>query len=400
MMLNISDARPFIYADNAATTRISENVLRTMITVLRDEYGNPSSVYGLGRRAKKRVEESRQQVADAIGAVSGEIYFTSGGTESDNWAIKGSAITQRKKGKPHIVSTAFEHHAVLNSLASLKNQGFEVTLLDIPPNGILQTEQLQESLRDNTGLASVVFANNEIGTIQPVAELAAICRSRGILFHTDAVQAMGNIPVNVRQLDVDLLSISGHKIHAAKGVGALYIRKGVEIAGLMDGGAQERFRRAGTENTAAIAGFGTAMQETVADLPQRTAYLLELRERFIEGVFRIGRCRLNGDREKRLPGNVNISFENVEGESLVLILDMQGICCSTGSACSSGSLEASHVLLAIGLPIELARGSLRFTFSEDNTIADIDYIITKLDTALKKLWGMSPIACKNFDKKF
>ncbi|MDR0611599.1 MAG: cysteine desulfurase [Planctomycetaceae bacterium] len=395
----ISDVRPLIYADNAATTRISENVLKTMITVLREEYGNPSSVYGLGLRAKKRVEEARQQVAEAIGAVSGEIYFTSGGTESDNWAIKGSAITQRKKGKPHLVSTTFEHHAVLNSLESLKNQGFEVTLLDVPPNGILRTEQLTESLRDTTGLVSVVFANNEIGTIQPVTELAAICRSRGILFHTDAVQAIGNIPVDVRQLDVDLLSISGHKIHAAKGVGALYIRKGVEIAGFMDGGAQERFHRAGTENTAAIAGFGTAMQEAVANLPQRTASLFKLREHFIDGVFRMNhfnRCRLNGDREKRLPGNANFSFENVEGESLVLMLDMLGICCSTGSACSSGSLDASHVLLAIGLPIELARGSLRFTFSEDNTIADIDYIIAKLDTALQKLWGMSTIACGHF----
>jgi cysteine desulfurase len=398
-MPQIINDRPLIYADNAASTRISENVLRTMITVLRDEYGNPSSVYGLGQQAKKRIEEARQQVADAIGAVSGEIYFTSGGTESDNWAIKGAAITQRKKGKPHIVSTAFEHHAVLNSLESLKSHGFEITLLDIPPNGVLQPEQLTESLRDDTGFVSVMFANNEIGTIQPVAELSAICRSRGILFHTDAVQAIGNIPVDVRQLDIDLLSISGHKIHAAKGVGALYIRKGIEIAGFMDGGVQERSRRAGTESTAAIAGFGAAIQEAVANLSQRTAYLFELREHFIEGVFRIGCCRLNGDRDKRLSGNANISFENVEGESLVLILDMRGICCSTGSACSSGSLDASHVLLAIGLPIELARGSLRFTFSEDNTIADIDYIIAELEIALKKLWGMSPIACQNFDKK-
>jgi cysteine desulfurase len=272
-------------------------------------------------------------------------------------------------------------------LESLKQQGFEITLISVPPNGILRTEQLTESLREDTGLVSVVFANNEIGTIQPITELAAVCRSKGILFHTDAVQAVGNIPIDVRKLDVDLLSISGHKIHAAKGVGALYIRKGVEIAAFMDGGAQERFRRAGTENTASIAGFGTAIQEAVINLPQRAAYLLELRERFIDGVFRIGHCRLNGDRKLRLSGNANISFENVEGESLVLILDMQGICCSTGSACSSGSLDVSHVLLALGLPTAWARGSLRFTFSENNTIADIDYILMKLETVLKRLWG-------------
>ncbi|MDR0337410.1 MAG: cysteine desulfurase [Planctomycetaceae bacterium] len=376
-----------IYADNAATTRISETVLKVMMTVLKDEYGNPSSVYGLGTRAKKRIEESRQQVAEAIGAAFNEIYFTSGGTESNNWAIKNAAITQLKKGKKHIVSTAFEHHSVLNSLESLKTQGFEITLLAIPPNGILQTEQFIESLRENTGLVSVMFANNEIGTIQPIAEIATVCRSKGILFHTDAVQAIGNIPVDVQKIDVDLLSLSGHKIHAPKGVGALYIRKGVEIAAFMDGGTQERFRRAGTENTASIAGFGTAIQETITNLSQRNASLLELRERFIDGVFQIGYCRLNGDRNLRLAGNANISFENIEGETLVLLLDRQGICCSTGSACSSGSLETSHVLLAIGLPIELARGSLRFTFSEENTIADVDYILTKLNTTLKKLRG-------------
>ncbi|MDR2755719.1 MAG: IscS subfamily cysteine desulfurase [Planctomycetaceae bacterium] len=386
-----SKEQPLIYADNAATTRISETVLNAMIAVLKNEYGNPSSAYRLGTQAKKQIEEARQQVANALGVAFNEIYFTSGGTESNNWALKGAAITQLKKGKKHIVSTAFEHHSVLNSLESLKKQGFEITLLDVPPNGVLQTEQLTESLRENTGLVSVVLANNEIGTIQPITEFATICRLKGILFHTDAVQAVGNMPVDLRELNVDLLSISGHKIHAPKGVGALYIRKGVEIAAFMDGGTQERSRRAGTENTASIAALGIAIQEAVTNLSQRITYIRELRERFINGVLRIGRCRLNGDQTLRLPGNVNISFENVEGESLVLMLDMQGICCSTGSACSSGSLDASHVLLAIGLPMELARGSLRFTFSEDNTTADVDYILAKLDTALKKLRGTLPI---------
>ncbi|MDR2437799.1 MAG: aminotransferase class V-fold PLP-dependent enzyme [Planctomycetaceae bacterium] len=382
---------PLIYADNAATTRISEAVLSVMITVLKNEYGNPSSAYHLGAQSKKRIEEARQEVAEALGAAFNEIYFTSGGTESNNWAIKGTAITQLKKGKKHIISTAFEHHSVLNSLESLKKQGFEITLLDVPPDGVLQTEQLTESLCENTGLVSIVLANNEIGTIQPITELATVCRSRGILFHTDAVQAVGNILVDVRELNVDLLSISGHKIHAPKGVGALYIRKGVEIAAFMDGGAQERFQRAGTENTASIAGLGVAIREAVTNRPQRTAYVHELRERFIDGVLRIGRCRLNGNRNQRLPGNANISFENVEAESLLFMLDMQGICCSTGSACSSGSLDASHVLLAIGLPMELARGSLRFTFSDDNSTNEIDYILTKLDAALKKLRGTLPI---------
>ncbi|MDR2116285.1 MAG: IscS subfamily cysteine desulfurase [Planctomycetaceae bacterium] len=383
--------QPLIYADNAATTRISETVLNTMITVLQNEYGNPSSVHRLGTQAKKQIDNARQQVANTLGTAFNEIYFTSGGTESNNWAIKNAAITQLKKGKKHIISTAFEHHSVLNSLESLKKQGYEITLLNIPPDGVLQTEQLVQSLCENTGLVSVVLANNEIGTIQPITELATICRSKGILFHTDAVQAVGNIPVDVQELNVDLLSISGHKIHAPKGVGALYIRKGVEISAFMDGGSQERSRRAGTENTASIAALGIAIQEAVKNLPQRTTHLLELRERFIDGVLEIGRCRLNGDRNSRLPGNANISFENVEGESLVLLLDMQGICCSTGSACSSGSLDASHVLLAIGLPIELARGSLRFTFSEDNSISDIDYILSKLNISLKKLRGTLPI---------
>jgi cysteine desulfurase len=381
----------FVYADNAATTRISENVLKIMFEVFKNDYGNPSSVYGLGARAKKMIEEARQLVAGAVGANNNEIYFTSGGTESDNWAIKGASEMLRKKGKNHIISTMFEHHAVLNSLDTLRRQGFKITLLEVNPDGIVRPEQLCDAMSEETGLVSIVFANNEIGTIQPIADFAAICRSKNILFHTDAVQAIGNIPMNVRELGVDMLSVSGHKIHAAKGVGALYIRKGVEIANWLDGGAQERRRRAGTENTAAIAGFGVAMQDAVANIEQQTKYLLELREQFIDGVLKIGCCRLNGDRRQRLPGNANISFENAEGESLVLILDMQGICCSTGSACSSGSLEASHVLLALGLSMKLARGTLRFTFSNENTLDDINYIITKLDAALKRLRGTLPI---------
>jgi cysteine desulfurase len=376
-----------IYADNAATTRISENVLNAMLPVLRDAYGNPSSLYDFGSAAKKIIEEARQQVADSLGSSPREIYFTSGGTESDNWAIKGSAPTLRKKGKTHIVSTAIEHPAVLASLESLESQGFDITLLGVDSDGIVQPDQLRQALRDDTGLVSVMFANNEIGTIQPIRELGEICREREIWFHTDAVQMVGHTPINLRELPVDLLSISGHKVHAAKGVGALFLRKGIHLDRFLDGGGQERGCRAGTENTAAIAGFGVAMQSASSEIEQRNIKITELRERFIDGVLQIGRCQINGDRNRRLPGNVNVRFENVEGESLVLMLDMHGICVSTGSACSSGSLDASHVLLAMGLTMESARSSIRLTFSEENTPDEIDFILDKLESSLKKLRG-------------
>jgi cysteine desulfurase len=376
-----------IYADNAATTRVSKKVLTAMLPIFQEQYGNPSSAYDFGCTARKIVDQARQHVADALGANFGEIYFTSGGTESDNWAIKGASFSLQKKGKTHIVSSAFEHPAVLHSLQTLKKQGFDVTLLPIPPDGILTADLLRDALRKETGLVSIMFANNEIGTIQPIAELGAICRERNILFHTDAVQAVGTLPINLRELPIDLLTLSGHKIHAPKGIGSLFIRQGVEIDRLIDGGNQERGRRSGTENTAFIAGLGVAVQDAVQNLETRNAFLLELRERFIDGVFRLGRCRMNGDRRCRLPGNVNVSFENAEGESLVLMLNMHGICVSTGSACTSGSLDASHVLLALGLPMELARGSLRLTFSEENTPEEIDEILDKLKACLQKLRG-------------
>ncbi|OJU15044.1 MAG: cysteine desulfurase NifS [Clostridiales bacterium 43-6] len=380
-----------IYVDNAATTRVSDEVLEVMIPVLRDEYGNPSSLYKLGSQAKALIEAAREKVAAAIGAQANEIYFTSGGTESDNWAIKGGALNSAKKGKKHIISTTFEHHAVLHTLNTLEKQGFEVTLLNVNTNGVIKIEDFIGALREDTGLVTVMYANNEIGTIQPIAEIGAICKERGILFHTDAVQAVGNVHINVKDENIDLLSISGHKIHAPKGIGALYIRRGVAIANFIDGGAQERNRRAGTESTASIVGFARAIEIAAGTIDKRAEYLKKLRDAFIDGALNIERSRLNGDREKRLPGNANLSFEGIEGESLLLLLDMNGISASSGSACTSGSLDPSHVLLAIGLVHEVAHGSLRVTFSEENTMEDVDYILEKLPGIVERLRMMSPL---------
>lgn len=380
----------FVYADNAATTPLSEEVKAAVKGAL-EIYGNPSSLYDLGGEAKTAVERAREQCAKAIGADAGEIYFTSCGSESDNWAIKGAAERMLKKGKRHIISTAIEHHAVLHTLNALERQGFEVTLLPVHENGIVRTGELIDAIREDTGLVTVMFANNEIGTIQPIAEIAKVCRERGILFHTDAVQAMGNVPIDVHALDVDMMSVSGHKLHALKGVGLLYIKKGTVISNLIDGGAQERSRRAGTENVTGIISLGTAMEAASKDIESRAEYVKMLRDRFIDGALKTERSRLNGDRERRLPGNASICFEGIEGESLLLMLDLCGICASSGSACTSGSLDPSHVLLALGMKHEIAHGSLRVTLNETNTVEDVDYILEKLPPIIERLRSMSPL---------
>lgn len=382
----------FVYADNSATTKISKNALDAMMPYLTEEYGNPSSLYAVGQNAKKGVELARKQVADALGAAKeNEIYFTSGGSEADNWAIKGAAHQMLKKGKKHIISSAIEHHAVLHTLDALKKEGFEVTLLDVHENGIVRLDELKAAVREDTGLVTIMFANNEIGTIQPIAEIGAFCREAAILFHTDAVQAVGNVPINVTEMNIDMLSLSAHKIHGPKGVGVLYCRNGIRIDNLIDGGAQERSRRAGTENTAGIAGLGVAITDAVSNIPTRAEKLIKMREHFITEALKIERSRVNGDREKRLPGNINMCFEGIEGESLLLWLDNNGICASSGSACTSGSLDPSHVLLAIGLPHEIAHGSLRISLSDENTMEDVDYILSVLPGIIDKLRAMSPL---------
>ena len=381
----------FIYADNAATTALSKSVLDEMMPYLTTEYGNASSLYDLGGRAKTAVEKARGQVADAIGADAKEIYFSAGGSESDNWAIKGVAESMAKKGKKHIISTAFEHHAVLHCLDKLKKNGFEITLLPVHENGIVRIEELEAAIREDTALVTVMYANNEIGTVQPIAEIGDICKKHGVIFHTDAVQAVGNLKIDVKAENIDLLSMSSHKFHGPKGVGALYIRKGLVIPNLIDGGAQERGRRAGTENTAGIVGMGKALELAVSSMDKRNEKLIAIRERIMEGALKIERSRVNGDRVSRLPGNVSLCFEGVEGESLLLMLDLKGVAASSGSACTSGSLDPSHVLLSLGLPHEIAHGSLRLSFSEDNTLEDADYILSVLPEIIERLRSMSPL---------
>ncbi len=384
--------KKFIYADNAATTSLSPAVLEKMMPYLTTEYANPSSLYSFSYAAKTAVETAREQVATALGATRvNEIYFTSGGSESDNWAIKGIAQTMAKKGKTHIISSAFEHHAVLHTLKALEKQGFEITLLPVYENGLVKVEDLKNAITEKTALVTIMFANNEIGTVQPIKELSQVCKEAGVLFHTDAVQAVGHIPVNVEELGVDLLSLSAHKFHGPKGIGALYIRRGVVPAILIDGGAQERSRRAGTENVAAIVGLGEAITLAVANMEENAKKLEVLRDRFMDGALNIERSRVNGSREHRLPGNVNMCFEGIEGESLLLMLDMNGICASSGSACTSGSLDPSHVLLSIGLPHEIAHGSLRLSFGEETTVEDVDYILEVLPPIVERLRAMSPL---------
>ena len=380
-----------IYADNAATTALSPEVLQDMMPYLTTVYGNPSSMYSIGSEAQKAVELARVDVAEAINALPREIFFTSGGSESDNWAIKGVARALKAKGKNHIITSAFEHHAVLHTCDALKKEGFEITLLDVHSDGLVRPEELEAAIKNTTALVSIMYANNEIGTIQPIEELGAVCRRHGVLFHTDAVQAMGNVPIDVKKQNIDLLSMTAHKLHGPKGCGALYIRQGVRPQILIDGGAQERGMRAGTENVAGIVGLASAVKRAKATMEQRTERLTELRNRLIDSLSKIERSRLNGDREKRLPGNINMCFEGIEGEALLLRLDLMGICASSGSACTSGSLDPSHVLLAIGLPHEIAHGSLRLSFSDETTEEDIDYIAKCVPQVVNTLRSMSPV---------
>ena len=380
-----------IYADNAATTRMSEAAMQTMISVMRENYGNPSSLYAFGQRSKEILEEARETVARVLGARSREIIFTGGGSESDNQVIRSAAALGREKGKMHIVSTAFEHHAVLHVLERLKKEGFEVTLVDVHSDGLVRPEEVEAALREDTCLVTVMFANNEIGTVQPIREIGEICRRRGVLFHTDAVQALGHIPVRVDDLPVDFLSASAHKFHGPKGVGFLYARQGVRLLPLIEGGAQERGRRAGTENTAGIAAMAVALQEAAEHLEERAEKTARLRDRLIRGLSEIPHCALNGDPVKRLPGNVSFCFEGIEGESLLLLLDDRGIAASSGSACTSGSLDPSHVLLAIGRVHDVAHGSLRLSIDETLTEEEADEIISSVKEVVAYLRGFSPV---------
>lgn len=380
-----------VYMDNAATTKISPEVLDSMMPYLKEGYGNPSSIYSLGRENRKAVEYSREQVSKALNCDIKEIYFTSGGSESDNWAIKGVAFANENKGK-HIITTNIEHHAVLHTCKYLEKYGFEVTYLPVKSNGIIDLNDLKKAIRKDTILISIMYANNEIGSIQPIKEIGEIAKANNIYFHTDAVQAIGNIPINLKELNIDLLSLSAHKFHGPKGVGALYIKRGVNIVNLIHGGGQERNMRAGTENVAGIVGLGKAIELATKGIEKKSTYLINLRERLIKGIMdNIPDTILNGDSINRLPGNVNVCFKYIEGESILLMLDMKGICASSGSACTSGSLEPSHVLLAIGLPHEIAHGSLRLTLSEENTQEDIDYVLETLPPIVQNLRNMSPL---------
>lgn len=380
-----------IYVDNAATTKILPEVLECMLPYLKQEYGNPSSIYSIGRESRKAIESARKQVAKAINGETSEIYFTSGGSESDNWAVKGIAFANENKGR-HIITTSIEHHAILHTCKYLEKYGFEITYLPVKSNGVIDIEDLKKAIRKDTILISTMFANNEIGTIQPIKEIGKIAKEKGIYFHTDAVQAVGQIPINVKDLNIDLLSLSGHKFNGPKGVGALYIRKGVNISNMIHGGGQERNMRAGTENVASIVGMGKAIEIATKDIEEKNTYVLGLRDTLIKGLLNtIPDTILNGDKKIRLANNVNVCFKYIEGESILLMLDHLGVCASSGSACTSGSLEPSHVLLAIGLPHEIAHGSLRLTLSKENTQKDIAYILEILPPIIEKLRNMSPL---------
>ncbi|HEX3030249.1 MAG TPA: cysteine desulfurase NifS [Clostridia bacterium] len=380
-----------VYLDHSATTGMRKEVLEAMLPYFSEKFGNASSIYSIGRESKKAIEESRDKVAAALGAQSKEIFFTGSGTEADNWAIKGVAYANKAKGN-HIITTAIEHPAVQNTCQYLESDGFEVTYLPVDSNGLVTPEQVADAIKPNTILITIMFANNEIGTIQPISEIGKIAREKGIYFHTDAVQAVGNVKINVVDMNIDLLSLSGHKFYGPKGIGALYVRKGVKLTSFMHGGHQERGRRASTENVPAIVGLGKAIEIASNNIDSYNAKLLDLRERTINEISaKIPFIKLNGDRRKRLPGNVNFSFEFIEGESLLLMLDMKGIAASSGSACTSGSLDPSHVLLAIGLPHEIAHGSLRISFGEENTQEDVDYLLEVLPTIVQRLREMSPL---------
>ncbi|MCR2024022.1 cysteine desulfurase NifS [Anaerotruncus colihominis] len=383
--------KQFVYADNAATTQISKEVLDAMMPWLTEGYGNPSSIYELGRTAGFAIEDARKQVAAALGAQPAEIYFTGCGSESDNWAIKGAAHKLAAKGKKHLITTVFEHHAVLHTCAALEKEGFEVTYLPVDRNGLISVQQVADAIRPDTALVSIMYANNEIGTIMPISEIGAFCREHGVWFHTDAVQAVGNVEINVAAQNIDMLSLSGHKIHAPKGVGALYIKKGIVLPNLIDGGEQERGRRAGTENVASIIGLGRAMEIACADIPAKAAKVTPLRNKIIDELLTLPMSRLNGDRERRLAGNANLSFVGAEGEALLLGLDMAGVCASSGSACTTGSLDPSHVLLALGLSHEVAHGSLRITISDWTTPEEVDHIIDSVKAVVARTRDISPL---------
>ncbi len=380
-----------IYADNAATTKMSRAAIDAMLACMENDYGNPSSLYSLGQEAKEALEKARAEIAAVIGADPDEITITSGGSEADNQALRSAAALGRKKGKNHIISTAFEHHAILHTLKALETEGFSVTLLPVHEDGLVRPEELEAAIRDDTCLVSVMFANNEIGTIQPIRALGEICRGKGVLFHVDAVQAVGHLPIDVREMNIDLLSASAHKFHGPKGIGFLYARKGVRLTNLIEGGAQERGKRAGTENVPAVAGMAAAFKEAAANMETNASHMQKARDRLIAGLREIPHSALNGDAVKRLPGNVNFCFEGVEGESLLLLLDDRGICASSGSACTSGSLDPSHVLLAIGRVHDVAHGSLRLTLGEDVTDEEVDYIIQNVKEVVEYLRSFSPI---------
>ena len=381
----------FIYLDNAATTRVSDAALNAMLPYFRQQYGNPSSLYAFGQEAKEALERARETVAGVLNCEPREIIFTSGGSEADNQAIRSAAAIGARAGKRHIISTSFEHHAVLHTLSKLEKEGFEVTLLDVHSDGLVRVEELAAAIRPDTCLVTVMYANNEIGTIQPIADIGRVCRERGVLFHTDAVQAAGHLPIDVRAQNIDLLSLSAHKFHGPKGVGALYARRGIALTNLIEGGAQERGRRAGTENTAGIAGMAAALDEAARNMERDSAKMTALRDRLIAGLSQIPHSALNGDAERRLPGNVSFCFEGIEGESLLLLLDDKGVCASSGSACTSGSLDPSHVLLAIGRPHEVAHGSLRLTLSGETSEEDIDYTIKAVTEVVAYLRSISPV---------
>ena len=380
-----------VYADNAATTRVSRVALEAMMPYFTEVYGNPSSLHTFGQEAKEALENARERIAKHLGCQAREIYFTSGGTEADNMAIRTAAALGARKGKKHIISTAFEHHAVLHTLAKLQKEGFEVTLLDVADTHNITARQVQDAIREDTCLVTTMFANNEIGSVLPIAEIGAVCKEAGVIFHTDAVQAVGHLAIDVKAMGIDMLSLSGHKFHGPRGVGVLYIRRGLAPANIIEGGGQERGKRPGTENLPGIMGMAAALDEAVANMEANTAKVTALRDKLIEGLSKIPHCVLNGDAVNRLPGNVSFCFEGIEGEALLLLLDAKGVAASSGSACTSGSLDPSHVLLAIGRPHEIAHGSLRLSLCHENTEAEMDHILTAVPQVVEYLRKMSPV---------
>jgi len=380
-----------VYMDYSATTYVKPEVLEEMLPYFTEKFGNPSSFYGISRETKMAIDKAREQVAKTLNCLPNEVYFTGGGSEADNWAIKGIASAHKNKGN-HIITTKVEHHAVLHTCAYLEKNGFDVTYLDVDEEGFINLEDLKNAITDKTILVTIMFANNEIGTIQPIQEIGAICKEKKVLFHTDAVQAVGNVPVDVKEMNIDMLSLAGHKIYGPKGIGVLYIKKGIKIDNLIHGGAQEKNRRAGTENIASIVGLGKALELATDSLEEHMKEMIVLREKLIDGLLKVPYTRLNGPRgDKRLPGNVNICFRFIEGESILLSLDFKGVCASSGSACTSGSLDPSHVLLAIGLPHEIAHGSLRLTMGEGSTEDDVDYVLEVVPPIIERLRNMSPL---------